>query len=68
MGKYKLEEIKVAASKGIKPTDYDVHESVIYHTLNYCYTTYRKNPTESAKKRLKEFADPVIEFHYGRKN
>ena len=68
MGKYSIDEIKRFAAKGEKPNGLDVHESVIYHTLSYCYRTYRKNPTESARKRLKEFSDPVIAFHYGRKD
>lgn len=68
MGKYSLDEIKRAAAKGDKPQDLDRHESVIYHTLNYCYRTYRKNPTEAVKRRLMEFSEPVIEFHYGRKD
>ena len=68
MGKYELEELKRLANKGVPPRDLDVHESVIFYTLRYCYKTYRKDPTEATKQRMKEFAKPVIEFHYGRKD
>ena len=68
MGKYELGAIKRAAARGVMPQDFDNHERVIYYTLRYCYTTYEKTPTDSVRSRLKEFSDPVIEFHYGRKD
>ena len=68
MANYELGALKRAAVRGVKPKDLDEHESVIYHTLRYCYKTYEKTPTESVKRRLKEFSDPGIEFHFGRKD
>ena len=68
MGTFELEELKKLANKGTAPKDMDVHESVIFYTLRYCYQTYKKTPSESAKKRLQEFVKPVIDFHYGRKD
>ena len=65
---YELETLKKFAYKGKKPLDLDAHESVIYHTLEYCYNAYRKDPTESTKERLERFQEPVIAFHYGRKS
>jgi len=65
---YELNQLKRFAAKDRKPDDLDVHESVIFHTLRYCYKTYAADPTESTKQRLKEFSDPVIKFHYGRKD
>ena len=68
MANYELGVIRRAAARGVMPNDFDDHERVIYHTLRYCYKTYNKTPTESVRRRLKEFSDPVIEFHYGRKD
>jgi len=66
--KYSLEEIKRAASKGVLPDDMDTHERVIFYTARYCYHTYKKVPTEATKKRLEEFLEPVVQFHYQRKD
>ena len=60
MANYELGALKRAAARGVKPKDLDEHESVIYHTLRYCYRTYEKTPTESVKNRLKEFSDEMI--------
>lgn len=65
---YELEELKRCAYAGEKPRGMDVHESAIYYIMKYCYDTYRKDPTEKTKKRLQDFAQPVIDFHYGRKD
>ena len=65
---YDLDELKKLANSGKAPKNMDVHERVIFYTLQYCYEAYKKNPTESTKQRLKEFLDPVVEFHYGRKS
>lgn len=61
---YELEEIKRLAAKGENPGDFDVDESVIFHTCQYCYKAYRENPTEKTKERLKKFLEPVIATHY----
>ena len=42
-----------------------IQESVVFHTLRYCYQAYRKDPTEETRNRLKDFSDNVIEIHYG---
>lgn len=68
MGKYELSELKRLANSGEPPKDLDMHERVIFYTMRYCYQTYKKHPTEAVKQRLKDFSDPVIEFHYGRKD
>ena len=65
---YELDELKKLANKGTPPNDMNVHESVIFYTLRYCYKTYKKNPTEETRIRMQEFMQPVIDFHYGRKD
>lgn len=65
---YELDELRKAASKGTPLPDMGIQESVIFHTLRYCYQAYRKDPTEETKKRLKDFSDNVIAIHYGKKD
>ena len=61
---YDLEEIKKLAAKGKNPGDFDVDESVLFHTFRYCYRAYKKDPTEKTKERLKNFLEPVIKTYY----
>lgn len=59
---YEVNTLKKLAAKGTPPDDMDVHDSVIYHTMRYCYRAYKENPTESTKNRLKDFSDRAIEL------
>ena len=65
---FDLDTLKKSAYSGKKPIGLDVHESVIYHTMRYCYRAYKNDPTDKTKERLKQFLNPVIEFHFGRKS